>query len=147
MGRIRDSELAVLAEKWSPVVVELLGEIGNHVWPPKKIRRSLFSRAELVPRFSVEGPLQREQAVVWAISHTIKPSTFDDAGNLSEGEREFWLVKLEAGNPPMFTIEGAQKQDHLRADRDLLMQGFQRARKEGPKSERYYGNKGPLSHP
>ena len=146
MGRIREPALRELADQWSPIVQELLHEIGQRIWPPKKIKRSLFSKAEIIIRFSIEGPVEFGDRAAWALSHTSRPSTFDASGTLSEGEREFWLLTLENGNPPLFRIEGASVQDHIPANRDHLLEALNSARKAGPRIETYFGNKGPLSH-
>src|SRR5690348_9190019 len=103
MGRIREPELQSLSERWSPILSEMLQDLGDKAWPPKKIRKSLFSRAEIIRRYTVEGPAQWGSLLVWAVSHTSRPSAFDNHGNLTKGEREFWLIKLESGPSPLFT--------------------------------------------
>jgi hypothetical protein len=146
MGRIREPVLRELADQWAPIVQELLHEIGQRVWPPKKIKQSLFSKAEYIIRFSIEGPVEYGNRAAWALSHTSRPSAFDASGTLSEGEREFWLLTLENGSPPLFHLEGASIQERIPANRDQLLDALNSARKEGPKVEPYFGNKGPLSH-
>ncbi len=146
MGRIREPALRDMADRWSPIVQELLREIGQRVWPPKKIKRSIFSKPELITRFSVEGPVELGDQAAWAVSHTSHPSGFDASGMLSEGKREFWLLTLENGNPPLFRIEGASVEERIPASRGSLLEALNSARKYGPKVETYFGNKGPLSH-
>lgn len=146
MGRIREPALRELAEQWSPIVQELLREIGQRVWPPKKIKHSLFSKPEVIIRFSIEGPVEHGNRAAWALSHTSRPSTFDVSGMLSEGEREFWLLTLENGNPPLFHLEGALLEERIPASRDRLLEALNSARKAGPRIETFFGNKGPLSH-
>ena len=146
MGRIQEPALRDLADRWSPIVQELLYEIGQRVWPPKKIKRSIFSKAEFIMRFSVEGPVQFGDRAAWALSHTSRPSGFDSSGTLSKGEREFWLLTLENGNPPLFRIEGASVEERIPASRENLLDALNSARKHGPRVETYFGNKGPLSH-
>ncbi|HEC23730.1 MAG TPA: hypothetical protein ENI95_12530 [Chloroflexi bacterium] len=146
MGRIRKPELQTLADEWSPVVRELLDQLGKKIWPPKKERPSLLQKPRLITRYSLEGPAQRGNELAWALSHTTRPSSFDDTGRLTEGEREFWLVTLRPGDPPTFRIEGAQVIADIPADREALRKALRRARKMGPKVQTFYGNKGPLSH-
>lgn len=146
MGRIREPELIRLAEEWSPVVHELLDEMGQRVWPHKKIRRSLFSRPEIIVRYTIEGPVQRGSAIAWSLTHTSKPSAFDSSGVLSKGERQFWLVTIHPGTPPQFAVEGAQTQAQIPVGREALFQALQQARKDGPMVQEFYGNKGPLSY-
>jgi hypothetical protein len=142
--RIDDLELQALAEQWSPVVIGLLHEIGQRVWPPLKTRRMLV-RVNIVPRYLVEGPAQWGDSLVWAVSHTINPSSFDDQGRLSKGERACWLVMLHPGQPPTFTLEGRQIATGIPAEQDALAPALSQAVQTGPKSETFYGNKGPLS--
>jgi hypothetical protein len=144
VGRIDDLELQALAEQWSQIVKELLHEMGQRVWPPLKTRRMLV-RVNIVPRYLVEGPAQWGDSLVWAVSHTINPSSFDDQGRLSKGERACWLVMLHPGPPPTFTLEGRQIATGIAADRDALAQAVNDSVQSGPKSETFYGNKGPLS--
>jgi hypothetical protein len=146
MGRITDPGLQALAEAWSPVVLELLDEVGQRVWPPHKERRGLFGKPVIITRYSLEGPAQRSGQLLWALSHTSQPSTFDEYGTLSEGEREFWLVALQPGSPPLFSVEGARLHERIPVDSEALLKALNDSRKEGPKTERFYGNKGPLSH-
>ncbi len=147
MGRILDPQLRNLADQWSAVVQELLDGIGSRSWPPRKVRRSVFGKPELVVRYVQEGPVQRGNRIGWAVSHTSRPSTFDDQGNLSEGERQYWIVWLEAGTPALFTVEGSQIETGIPAERGALSQALMRSWKAGPRQQRFYGNKGPLSQP
>ncbi len=146
MGRIRQPELRDLADKWKPTVHELLDEMGRRTWRPKKERNWLFGETRVILRHSLEGPLPRGDAVAWALSHTSIPSSFDAQGTLSEGLREYWILSLELGPPPTFRIEGAESITNIPADERSLRQALVRARKQGPKVESFYGNKGPLSH-
>ncbi|GEM_PF-3102924 len=146
MGRITEPQLRVLADEWTPVVLELLDEMARRVWPPVRERRGMFSKSTLITRYDLEGPAQRDGKLVWAVSHTSRPSAFDDYGQLSEGERQFWLVTLMPGSPPFFCVEGAQAHERIPVDKDALRQALNQAYREGPKTERFYGNKGPLSH-
>ncbi len=146
MGRIVDRNLQALADQWSPTVRELLDEIGRQTWPPLKQRRGILGGSVLISRYSLEGPVQRNGELFWALSHTSKPSSFDDRGVLSEGERQFWLLALHPGDPPCFRLEGAAVHDSVPANAVVLREALHRARQAGPKIEAFYGNKGPLSH-
>jgi len=146
MGRIREPELQGLAEQWSSTVYEMLRSLGDQRWPPKKIRRGLFSRPEIIQRYTVDGPTQWGNTLVWAVSHTSRPSAFDDSGNLTKGEREFWIIKLDRGPTPLFSIEGAEILSDIAADRNALSEALEQAQRSGPRVEEYFGNKGPLSH-
>jgi hypothetical protein len=81
---------------------------------------------------------------VWAVSHTINPSSFDEQGRLSKGERVCWLVMLNTSQAT-FTVEGAQIIERIPLDREALAQALNQAAQSGPKSEAFYGNKGPLT--
>lgn len=146
MGRIHNPALQTLADQWSDVITELLDRLGEQTWPPRKIRRGLLKKPEIVKRHLVEGPAQRGQGLVWALSHTSRPSSFDEEGNLSQGERHYWLLYLEVDSPPIFRIEGAGNVDDVPASRQNLERALEAARQQGPKIELFYGNKGPLSH-
>ena len=146
MGRILDAELKALTDRWSPMVVHLLKDLGERQWPPKKIRRGLFKKPEFIPRFSLEGPVPYRGGVAWSISHTSLPSAFDEYGVLSEGQREYYLVLLQNGAPPSFCVEGDITQEDVQSDDDKLTHAIQEAYKHGPKHDLFYGNKGPLSH-
>jgi hypothetical protein len=144
VGRINDIELQQLAEQWSPVVYDLLHDLGRRVWPPLRTRRMLV-KVRLIPRYLVEGPAQWDDMLVWAVSHTSNPSSFDERGRLSKGERACWLVMLNQGESATFSIEGKQIISGITADREGLAQALSQAAQSGPKSETFYGNKGPLS--
>lgn len=146
MGRIVDPGLQTLADQWSPVVTSLLDALGSRVWPPKKQRQGLFRKPILIYRYSLEGPAQREGKLVWALSHTARPSSFDDRGVLGQGEREFWVITLSPGSSPRFTIQGSDVQPDIPADAEVLREALHAAQQAGPKREVFYGNKGPLSH-
>jgi hypothetical protein len=146
MGRIHDAELKALTDRWSSLVVRLLTEIAERQWPPRRVRRSLFKKPELVQRYLLEGPVPYRGGVAWAISHTSLPSAFDETGELSEGQREFYLVLLQDGAPPSFSIEGKTKQEQIAADEAAFTHAVHEAHRHGPKHDRFYGNKGPLSH-
>lgn len=145
MGRIHEASLKGLVDSLSPVVKAALAALGGQVWPPYQQKRGLLRKPALVPRFMLEGPVQRGDEVLWAVSHTRKPSTFDAHGDLLQGEREYWIVALKAGEPPHFRIEGAGRLDGIAADAASLTEALQKARVEGPKYNTFYGNKGPLS--
>jgi hypothetical protein len=145
VGRIHDPDLQHLADHWSPVVHELLHDVGQQIWPPIKLRRMLVN-VTTVARYVVEGPAQWGSALIWAVSHTTNPSSFDEQGRLSRGERAYWLVKLHPGNPAFFIVEGAQVITGVAADRDAVTLALKQAVQSGPKCENFYGNKGPLCH-
>lgn len=146
MGRIREPELQALAEKWSPIVTALLDQLGQQVWHPKKVRRSLFVKPQVIIRHLIEGPTQRSGKVLWSLSHTLVPSAFDDSGTLTKGEREYWLVALQQGDPPTFLVSGKETIENIPAGERALEQALKQAQVQGPKVESFYGNKGPLSH-
>jgi hypothetical protein len=141
---IDNPELQQLSEQWSPVVYDLLHDLGRRVWPALRTRQMIV-KFKTIPRYLVEGSAQWGDSLVWAVSHTSNPSTFDQQGRLLKGKRECWLVMLHSGEPPTFTIEGAQISYAIPADRDKLAQALSHAEQSGPKSEMFYGNKGPLS--
>jgi hypothetical protein len=142
MGRI-SPDLQLLADEWSPIVMSLLNRLGQEVWPVRKRRRSLLAKAETVIPYSVEGPAQQDDALIWSLFHTSRPSAFDDRGRLQPGQREYWLITLESG---FFTFEGAETQNNIPATVDAFTQAVSKAQQSGPKAEAFYGNKGPLSH-
>lgn len=141
-----ENEHQALINAWSPVVMAALNDIAGRRWPPHQEKRGLFRRPKLTARYALEGPLWRGGQVLWAISHTLRPSVFDRRGSLTEGEREYWIVALTAGEPPCFTIEGAQVLADIPADQAALQAGLDEALAAGPKHDRFYGNRGPLSH-
>jgi len=126
------------------VVFEVLDELGKRTWPPVKERQGLLSRPNLIARYSLEGPAQRGNEIVWALSHTSRPSTFDVDGKLTKGERQYWLVYLRAGEPLTFRVEGKTTLDGISADRWALREALKQA--DHPVIEAFYGNKGPLRH-
>jgi hypothetical protein len=144
VGRILEPEFQALADQWSPVVYDLLHDLGRQVWPPIKVRHMLV-RVKVVPRYLVEGPVQRGDSLAWALSHTINPSSFDEQGRLTKGERACWIVTLHAGQPPTFSIEGRQVSAGIPADHDALAQALRQAGQSAPQLETFYGNKGPLT--
>lgn len=145
MNGIEDPDLRALAEEWSPLVMELLDALGRAVWPPKKFRRWLLDKPQTLMRYMLEGPARQGDSVVWALSHTSRPSSFDYYGRLTPGERHTWVIRLSPGSQPEFTVEGAQTHDHVPADRDALRAALDAAKSAGPRVQTFYGNKGPLS--
>jgi hypothetical protein len=142
-----ESLLQSLAKAWSPVVLGALDELGKQSWPPLSERRGLLGKPRpTVTRYTLEGPKQRGNEFVWALSHTSRPSVFDDNGILTIGERHFWLVFLGTGSPSTFRIEGAEGLDEIPAEPQELKIALQRAGEVGPRVESFYGNKGPLTH-
>jgi hypothetical protein len=146
MGRIREPELKALAERWTPIVVDLLNELGESTWKPVKERYSLLRKPLIVKRHLVEGPVQRGTKLAWAVSHTGRPSAFNERGVLGEGERRYWMVTLDTTGPLSFRVEGAGVVEGITPEAGALKEALQKARGEGPKVEVFYGNKGPLSH-
>ena len=146
MGRISDPPLRALAKTWTPVVFEVLDELGKRIWPPVKERPGLLGKPIVITRYSLEGPVQHGDEIVWALSHTSKPSTFDAQGNLTEGERLFWLVHLRTGRALVFRIEGRMIVDGVLANQRDLRDALKQA-EPYPIVETFYGNKGPLRHP
>jgi hypothetical protein len=146
MGRIANSALRRLADQWSPIIHELLHNMGTRQWPPLKQRQSLFGKPVLISRYNVGGPVERDGQLVWALSHTSRPSSFDERGILSQGERQFWLVTLQSDDPLRFRIEGASAHHAIAATIPSLREALIRAERDGPKVEAFYGNKGPLHH-
>jgi len=140
-----DTGPEVLIETWSPVVMAALQDIGTQYWPPHQEKRGLFRRPRLVPRFTLEGPTLRGGEVLWAASHTLKPSVFDTRGSLTEGEREYWIVGLACREPPCFRVEGAQHRADIPARAETLQAALLEALAAGPKHDSFYGNRGPLS--
>jgi hypothetical protein len=147
MGRIHEPGLRTLAEQWSPVVVDALSELGLQTWPPIKERQHLLAKPRTIQRFLIEGPARRGEGIVWALSHTSKPSYFDSQGRLTEGERKYWLVTLRTDQePPAFEIQGAQTTNGIPLEEQALAAAVKNAGKAGPKIDNFYGNKGPISH-
>lgn len=146
MGRIADCDLRRLADQWSPIIRELLHEMGARRWPPVKQRQGLFGRPVVVNRHEVEGPMERDGQLIWALFHTSKPSCFDERAILSKGERQFWLVTLQPGDPLRFRIEGAFTYQTHSADSNSRSELLASAERDGPNVEAFYGNKGPLCH-
>lgn len=146
MRRIHEPELKALVEAWSPLVRAALEELGSQVWPPLQQKRGLLRKPNLIPRCLVEGPVRRGHEVRWALSHTSQPSTFDAQGNLTKGQRAYWIVGLVTGELPHLWVEGAGRTDPIPADLDALRQALEKALAEGPCLNTFYGNKGPLSH-
>jgi len=144
LGRIGDPALRALAETWTPVVFEVLDELGKRTWPPLKERPSLLSKPNLIARYSLEGPAQRGDEIAWALSHTSRPSTFDDQGKLTKGERHYWLVYLRTGEPLTFRVESKTTLDGIPANQQALQNALKQAK--DPVTETFYGNKGPLRH-
>jgi hypothetical protein len=119
--------------------------MGKQVWPPFREKQGLFQKARVIDRFLIEGPIQRGGELWWAISHTNSPSTFDDQGNLTKGKRECWVLSLKNGSAVILQIEGATIQSvHLESPK-TLRDALDEARKNGPRDDVFYGNKGPLS--
>jgi hypothetical protein len=145
MGRIREPELRALAERWSPVVRSLLGELGEKTWPPVKIRYNLLRKPRVIERHLIEGPVWQGRRLAWALSHTNKPSVFDDRGRLTQGERKYWVVALASANPVSFRVEGAGVVEGIPAEESALREAIEAAGRQGPKVGSFYGNKGPLT--
>jgi len=147
MGRIVDPILKSLSDQWSPLIRRLLDDLGTQAWGTAKKRRGLFKKAESIKRHFVEGPEVWSGKLCWAVSHTSTPSTFDEYGDLSEGKREYWIVRLSVnGDSPTFMIEGKEKIDGIALDSSALYSAFEQAGKSGPQPDNFYGNKGPLTH-
>ncbi len=147
MERLDNPALKALADAWSVRVFEQLDQLGREVWPPLRELKGLLPRPRLVERHWVEGPAMLGEGVAWAVSHTVKPSAFDERGRLSQGEREYWLALIRPGSPPLLTIEGAEVTTGPLGGPEALVQMVEQARRFGPRRESFYGNKGPLSHP
>jgi hypothetical protein len=146
MGRIHESGLRRLAEQWSPIVIDALSELGSQNWPPVTQRRHLLAKPRIIQRFLIEGPAPRGKDIVWAVSHTSKPSYFDDKGRLTEGERKHWLVTLHTGQkPPVFEIQGVQTFNNVPLDKQAFVEAIKKAGQAGPKIDTFYGNKGPIT--
>lgn len=147
MGRIHESGLRLLAEQWSPIVINTLSKLGSQTWPPIKQRRHLLAKPRIIQRFLIEGPAPRGKDIVWAVSHTSKPSYFDDKGRLTEGERKYWLVTLQANQePPAFEIRGAQTFNNVPLNEQAFVEAVRKAGQAGPIIDHFYGNKGPITH-
>jgi hypothetical protein len=142
-----EPDLQSLIDTWSSIVIEGLKQMGDHRWPPHQEKQGLLKRPKAIQRFAIEGPIPREGDVLWALSHTISPSTFDIRGNLTEGEREYWIVGLSPGKKPVFRVDGAKSAAGIPADQAKLQAALDDALAAGPRRDRFYGNRGPLSHP
>jgi len=147
VGRIQEPGLQSLVGFWSPLVKTALEQMGSQNWPPHQERRGFLKRPKPIPRFMIEGPAQRGGEILWAVSHTVSPSAFDQRGRLSQGQREYWIVGLETGGSPRFRIEGAEAIEGIPADQDAFQEALVRALAVGPKQNTFYGNRGPLSQP
>jgi hypothetical protein len=146
MGRITEPSLQSLATEWNENVRHELNELGKRRWPPFRESQGLFQRPRIIDRFVLEGPIQRGGELVWSISHTSRPSTFDDNGNLTEGRRECWILAIAKGSPVAFRLEGLTTYTGELTNLKELKVVLERAYKEGPRQDNFYGNKGPLSH-
>lgn len=146
MARIPEPGLQALLGTWSPRVMAALQAMGSQRWPPYQEKQGFLKRPKLIPRFAVEGPLERGGEVLWAASHTLSPSAFDKHGRLTQGEREYWIIGLSSGEIPCFRIEGAQVLEGIPAREDALQAALAEALASGPKRDQFYGNRGPLSH-
>jgi len=146
MEKIIEPDLQPLIDTWSPIVVAGLNQLGDQRWPPHQEKQGFLKRPKVIQRFAIEGPIQRGDEVLWAVSHTISPSTFDIRGNLTEGEREYWIVVLSAKDVPVFRIDGAQSDAGIPAKEDRLQAALDEALAAGPTRDKFYGNRGPLSH-
>jgi hypothetical protein len=145
MGQMNDPVLKELAGQWTPRVRRLLEEVGNRTWPPLKEKRGLFNPPASIMRFLIEGPVLREDRILWAVSHTRRPSAFGLDGELTQGLREFWIISLSVQSAPAFSIEGQQAANSIPADENSLKQALLNASATGPQVQSFYGNKGPLS--
>jgi len=146
MGRIEDPELQILSAQWSQLIVDALDKIGREMWPPFRERRGLLAQSRQVIPYSLEGPTVIAEQLFWAVSHITRPSAFDDKGNLSRGERAYWVISLKPGSPPIMTVEGAQAISLPLDPTTDWQSSLNRVVQGGPKVETFYGNKGPLSH-
>ena len=145
MRRIADPVLQELAGQWAPRMRRLLDELGSRTWPPLKEKRGIFTPPASIVRFFIEGPGLRGDRILWAVSHTRRPSAFGLDGELSRGLREFWIVSLSAQSDPVFSIEGQQTVNSIPADENSLRQALLKTSEAGPQVQSFYGNKGPLS--
>ena len=145
MQRTINPDTQSLIDEWSPAIVEYLGNLGERTWPLKKIRHKPFKKPEIVVRHLVEGPEQRGEKIMWAVSHTLMPSSFSPSGILEEGQRAYWLITLEVAVPVRFTITGNEEITGI-LELQALEAAFKQAKESGPLVESFYGNKGPLSH-
>ena len=146
MGRINDPDCQRLAEEWSDRLLTALDDIARNRWPPFIIKRGFLAKPQEITPYSLEGPVQMDAQVCWSVAHVRRPSTFNETGILSPGERDFWFVSLRPGSPPTLTIEGAKLFSlSLVAETDVQA-ALDRAAAAGPKHEDFYGNKGPLRH-
>jgi hypothetical protein len=146
MGRIEDPELQLLSAQWSQQIFDALNRIGREIWPPFKERRGLLAQSRQVIPYSVEGPTVIAGQLFWAVSHTTRPSAFDDYGNLTPGERAFWVICVKPGSPPIMIVDGAQVISLPLDPTADWQSALNQAVQDGPKVESFYGNKGPLSH-
>ena len=144
MGRINDPDCQRLAEEWSDRLLSALDDIGCRTWPPFIVKRGFLAKPQEITPYSLEGPVQIGAQVCWSVAHVRRPSTFNEMGILSPGERDFWFVCLRPGSPPTLTIEGAEVvRISLVAETDVQA-ALDQATDAGPKREEFYGNKGPL---
>jgi hypothetical protein len=146
VGFIQEPELKTLVDLWSPVVVAALEKMGDTAWPPYREKQGLLRKPRLIPRFTLEGPIQRGADILWSVSHTVRPSFFDQHGHLTKGQREYWIVALSTGEPASFRIDGAHTINISATDSDALRQAIGEAQAAGPRQNTFYGNRGPLSH-
>lgn len=145
MGRITEPSLQSLAIEWNENIRHELNELAKKMWPPLRESQGLFQKPRVIDRFILEGPVQRAGELVWAVSHTSSPSTFDDDGNLTEGRRECWILAIAEGSPAAFRLEGSTTHTGELTNLKALKIVLERAYKEGPRQDTFYGNKGPLS--
>jgi len=146
MGRISDAACQKLAEDWSERILSALDDLGRQTWPPFTVKRGFLAKPQVITPYSLDGPVQIGGRVCWAIAHINRPSTFNVAGDLSAGERHFWIVSLKPSSPPIFSVEGTEEfSRELVAETDLQT-ALTQAAAAGPKREEFYGNKGPLRH-
>ena len=146
MGRISDPACQKLAEDWSERILSALDELGRQTWPPFTVKRGFLAKPQIITPYSLDGPVQIGGLVCWAIAHISRPSTFNVVGNLSAGERDFWLVCLKPGSPPTLSVEGAKAVSREFAAETDLQTTLAQVAASGPKREEFYGNKGPLRH-
>jgi hypothetical protein len=146
MGRIDDAACQKLADAWSVRLLNALDELGCKTWPPFTAKRGFLAKPQEITPYSLEGPVQINGQVCWAVAHVRRPSSFSVAGTLSPGECDFWLIRLRPGDPPIMTIEGAETTS-VAVSVGTDWQGvLEQAATAGPKREQFYGNKGPLRH-
>ena len=139
------SDTQSLIDEWSAIIIDQLNQLGETAWPPKKLKHGLLAKPEIIARYLVEGPVLQGEKIVWAVSHTLKPSSFSPRGILEEGQRAYWLITLEVADPARFTITGSEEISG-NVDLQTLEAAFKQAKESGPLVESFYGNKGPLRH-